>query len=239
MKGLTDLHCHILPGVDDGASNGKELKEMLQMEYAQGVRRIIFTPHYRRNMFETPTKEIYRRFVKIRDLLKESDIDMEVYLGRECFASSRLAAKMNEDEYLFMNKTRFILVEFPYKQSYQNVRSQVYDLIAEGAIPILAHVERYACLVEKSERIGELIELGAYIQVNAGSILGDSGWSQKRFCLKLMRKNYIHFVGSDAHDTKHRKPNLGDCKEYVERKMGKEYAERIFMENPKKLLRRK
>lgn len=239
MDGLTDLHCHLLPGVDDGASTGKELKELLQMEYEQGVRRIIFTPHYRRDMFETPTKDIRRRFLKVKRILEESGSRMEVYLGRECYASSRLADMIKEDKYLYMNRTRFILVEFPYKQTYQKIRSQVYELLAKGALPILAHVERYNALVEKPDRIGELIEMGAYIQVNAGSIIGESGWTQKRFCNKLMKNNYIHFVGSDAHDIKSRKPNLGHCKEYVERKMGAEYAEQIFLINPQMLIKRK
>lgn len=239
MNGLTDLHCHILPGVDDGASAAKEMKEMLRMEYEQGVRRIIFTPHYRREMFETPTKEIRKRFLKVKKVLEESGIDLKVYLGRECYASSKLVDMINEDRYLFMNGTRFILVEFPYKQTFQKIRNQVYDLLAEGAVPILAHVERYSSLVENPDRIGELIELGAYIQVNAGAITGESGWSQKRFCHKLMKSNYIHFVGSDAHGTEHRKPNLGHCKEYVEKKMGPEYAERLFMVNPQMLFKRK
>lgn len=239
MRGLTDLHCHLLPGVDDGAASAEEMKELLRMEYEQGVRRIIFTPHYRREMFETPTSEILRRFTKVKSVLEASGIDMKVYLGRECFSSSKLVDMMSEDVYLLMNKTRFILVEFPYKQTFQKIRNRVYDLLAGGAIPILAHVERYSALVEKPERIAELIELGAYIQVNAGAILGDAGWSQKRFCLKLMKNNYIHFVGTDAHDTKHRKPNLGRCKEYVERKMGAEYADRLFFENPQMLFKRK
>lgn len=238
-NGLTDVHCHLLPGVDDGASSGKEMKEMLQMEYAQGVRNIIFTPHYRKDMFETPTDDIRRKFLKVKKILEDSGIDMNVYLGRECYAGSRLPEMLEKDKYLFMNRTRFVLVEFPYKQTFQNIRSQVYDLLVQGVVPILAHVERYSCLVEKADRIGELIELGAYIQVNAGSIIGDSGWSQKRFCHKLMKKNYIHFVGTDAHDTKHRKVNLGPCKEYVERKMGAAYAEQLFIQNPQMLMRRR
>ena len=80
------------------------------------------------------------------------------------------------------------------------------------------------------------MDMGAFIQVNAGSILGESGHGVKKFCRRLMREDLLHFVGSDAHRMDVRKPNLRPCVDYVTRVMGEDYAEEIFVENPKKIV---
>ena len=87
------------------------------------------------------------------------------------------------------------------------------------------------------EKIQELKDMGALIQVNAGSVLGEEGWKLKKFCLELMKKDLIDFIASDTHNTSDRKLNLKKCASYVTKKMGKQYAERIFFNNPLNILK--
>ena len=103
---------------------------------------------------------------------------------------------------------------------------------------MIAHIERYPDLIDDMDNIWELIELGAYVQLNAASVLGEYGKKTKQFCKRAMKEDCVHFIASDAHGTEYRKPNLGKCAKYVTKKMGKEYAERIFVKNPEKILRK-
>ncbi len=102
-----------------------------------------------------------------------------------------------------------MLTEFSGAHTYEKIRNQVYDLVAEGYRPVIAHIERYPCLREELQRVEELIELGAYIQINAGAVLGEGGGKIKRFCRQVMEEDLVHFIASDAHGSRYRKPNRG------------------------------
>ena len=110
-----------------------------------------------------------------------------------------------------MNGGRYVLVEFSGRHDYQRVRNYIYQLQQEGYCPVVAHVERYPQVIKQLEQVEELIELGAMIQVNAGSLLGENGFRMKNVSRRLLKKRWIHFIASDAHDSKTRYPNLGEC----------------------------
>ena len=135
-----------------------------------------------------------------------------------------------------MAGSRYVLIEFSMNDLFPTIRNYVYELITHGYQPIIAHVERYFCC-QKMEKIQELKDMGALIQVNAGSVLGEEGWKLKKFCLELMKKDLIDFIASDTHNTSDRKLNLKKCASYVTKKMGKQYAERIFFNNPLNILK--
>lgn len=238
MTGLTDMHCHIIPCVDDGASTMEEVRALLRMEYQEGVRRIILTPHYRKGMFEASAEEVKKQFKKVRRAAEQLNLDIDLYLGREFYADSHLSDRLKQEECLTLAGTKNILVEFSYGQTFQKIRSRVYELMAEGYIPVVAHIERYECLRANIELVEELVEMGAHMQVNASPIIGEDGLRQKRFCAKLMKRDLIYFVGTDAHDSKSRLPNLGKCAEYMERKMGTDYAKKILIDHPGMLLKK-
>lgn len=232
MQGLTELHCHILPAVDDGAATMREAIRMLKLEQKEGVTRIILTPHYQYGMFDLPYEEIYKKFLRLKGKANQLGIPVELFLAREYYVDSQSVEKLTENSHMTLDGCRYLLVEFYYYLEFWSMRNYIYELVSKGFIPIVAHIERYGCIHEDVGRIEELIRLGARIQVNSGAILGEMGLRQKRFCKKLMKRDYVHFIASDAHGTKSRVPNLLTCKRYVEKKMGQEYARRIFIENP-------
>lgn len=236
---LTDIHCHILPGVDDGAESGKVTMELLRQEYKDGIRRIIVTPHYRAGMFEPSLKIVEHRFQKVKEhAARIGKSGIRMYLGCEYYRSITMCEDIGNELRYTMAGTSYILTEFSARDTYRTIRNIVYDLVAREFTPIIAHVERYDALQKDTEDIADLIELGAMIQVNAGSVLGDSGRKIKRFCKKLMDLNYVHFVASDCHDMTNRVPKLGECAAYIEKKRGEEYARQIFQYNPDKILLR-
>lgn len=233
---VTDIHCHLIPYVDDGAESFEEMKRLLQREYEDGVRRIILTPHFRPDMFETSMKRIRRHYEVTKRTARETGI--RTYLGCECFRHSELLEFIKSDRYRRINGGRFVLVEFAPQDLFPTIRNVLYELLANGYIPILAHVERYL-QCRNMERVRELSDMGVRIQVNAGALLGKQGFRMKHFCWKLVTEDLIDFIASDAHDLKHRTPNLGKIIKKLEQKQGRAYVKRIFEENPNRILREK
>ena len=232
---LTDIHCHILPGVDDGADTMEEARKILRLEYRDGVRTIIATPHYREGMFEPAMKQVVKVYIQVREMARE--MGMHLYLGCEYHTNSRMVKDLRRKRRPTMVGSSYVLTEFSGAHNYEKIRNQVYDLLTEGYQPILAHIERYPCLREDIQKVRELVDLGAYIQMNAGAILGESGSPIRKFGRQVMEEDLLHFIASDAHGVKYRRPNLGACAKYVSKKMGHSYAEKIFCENPDHILK--
>lgn len=229
---LVDIHCHILPGVDDGAPDMETSRAMIRDAYEQGVRYIIATPHYRPEMFEPSMKKVIRVYHELRDYAEEVGIGLR--LGCEYYRNEQMIRHLDKKLRPTMLGSRYVLTEFSTNDSFVTVRNYIYELITKGYRPIVAHVERYFCCQEP-ERIQKLKKLGAQIQINADSVLGYEGHTIKKFCADLMKDDLVDFIGSDAHNLEGRKMNLGKCATYVRKKMGQDYAEEIFVDNPRRI----
>lgn len=231
MLGIYDIHCHILPGVDDGAKDMDMAMELLKAEYRDGVRNIILTPHFRRKMFEPPLDLILSTFEQLKKNA-ERELPIKLYLGCEYHVNMEIVDDLINRRRPSMANSTYVLCEYSGGSEAAYIRERSYDLICRGFVPILAHIERYPVLTKDFGFIEELTELGCLMQVNAGSILGDDGFSAKRFCRKLIYYDMLHLIGSDAHDLKRRAPKMGACAEYLGKKFGNTYAEKILCENP-------
>ena len=238
MKGLYDIHCHILPGVDDGSRNMEESLWMLNKEYNEGVRHVILTPHFRYDMFEPHMNIVTRQFMQLRRAAMNIGEDgMRLYLGCELHSSMDMADCLKRGERLTMAGSRYVLAEFRTSDEKSYIRERIQALIRNGYYPIVAHVERYRSVVKSGiDFIDELRDMGAYIQMNADSIIGDDGFMVKRFCKKVMKEEMLDFVGSDGHDMGKRTPHLGKAYEKVAKMMGEDYADMIFISNPECIL---
>lgn len=233
---LTDIHCHILPEVDDGAQSKRIMRVMLNRMYRDGVRRIIMTPHYRKGMFEPSMEEIeckYQLLKKYAEGIGQKGI--RVWLGCEYHRDREMLENLKHGRRPTLAGSRYVLVEFSSMDNYRKIHNTIYELVTGGFKPIIAHIERYPAVVSHPEYVAELIDQGAMIQVNADALLGIEGWKIRRFCKKLMKKEEIDFIASDAHDLKERPSRLRECADYVERKWGSRTAKRIFVINPSKI----
>ena len=238
MKGLYDIHTHIIPHVDDGADTIEITKKILQMEYNDGVRTIFATSHFRRRMFETPMEKIRQQYLQVQQAAKEIAPDLRIILGCEFHANLDMVETLNEGKRPTMGDTRFVLTEFSEAHDFRFIQERCYELISNGYEPIIAHAERYPVLRKNLEYLEQLVDMGAYIQMNADSISGADGLRMKWFCKKVMKRDLLHFVGSDAHNMKNRMPQMGRCAEYMEKHMGRDYTKQILIRNPKKMLRK-
>lgn len=236
MTGFYDIHSHLLPGVDDGAKSGAETEALIDMEYKQGVRNIIMTPHYRPGMFEPNENEILEAYGYAEKIVRKKGYDMNIYLGCEFYADVDILEILECRKDFFLNQTQYFLIEFPVNTSQLEMREILCTALSYGWVPVLAHVERYDIVGKKLDFVEELSDLGVFISVNAGSVIGEEGFSQKRLCHRLLKKNLVDLIGSDAHGISRRKPMLGPCGEYLKKKYGADFVKRIMLENPKNIV---
>ena len=233
-KHMIDMHCHILPDVDDGAPDLEMALDMIEEEHSQGIEAIILTPHYRRRMFETPLHVLLEQF----ELLKNSaaGLGVDLYLGCEYHAHVDMAECYDRKTRPTMAGSRYILTEFSEDTPGRFIREQTRDLRQHGYIPIIAHLERYHAMFENFDFIEELSEGGCKMQINADSIAGKEGFRVSRFCKKMVRYGMLDFVGSDAHDMTVRAPHMDECFRKLCRWNSLEYATEIMDSNPRKIL---
>ncbi len=231
---MVDIHCHALFGVDDGAKSMEESIAMLQQAKSQGIEAIVLTPHYRHGMFDYPAERIRDHFARLKP--EAEKLGIALHLGCEYHVNSRIFDALQEDSCFALAGGDFVLTEYSFDTEFSYIYGQTKKLISYGYVPVVAHVERYGCLLKNPKLCLELSNTGAYIQVNADSILGLDGKVGEKFSRKILKKGWADIVASDAHGVDKRACHLGDCMEYVTRKYGEEYAELLFDENPGKVI---
>ena len=230
---MIDIHNHILYGVDDGPKEIEESIEILKDVKEQGVTAMILTPHYRHGMFAYPNDKIEKHFACLK---KEAEkMGIELYLGTEQHVNSMTVEYIETGRCHTLADSSYVLVEYKYETEFSYIKESVQDLLRHGYIPIVAHVERYACM-DKLAHVEFLKEIGAMIQVNADAVIGKNGFRMKAYTKKLLKNRLVDFVASDAHGIKERKSNMGKCSEYLYKKYDHRYINKILEANAREIL---
>ncbi len=223
---MTDLHTHILPGMDDGAKNVDESLALLALEREQGVDTVVLTPHFYRNR-ENPVHFLERR-KKAADTLREAlssrgELPV-VKLGAEVAWWPGLA-DCDELGELCIEGTKTLLVELPFSPWSERMVASIYDLMGRtGVTPVIAHLERYL-KGQRTELVRDVLDLGVPVQVSGDVLLE---FFKRGPAMKLLKSDEAQLVASDCHNTTSRVPNLGDAMSVVEKKLGKERAAQIL-----------
>ncbi|MCR5603759.1 MAG: capsular biosynthesis protein [Lachnospiraceae bacterium] len=226
-----DMHNHIIPGVDDGSRNMETSLQMLDHAYKEGIRALILTPHYHGGYVETERSRIDEVFARLRELSVKEHPDLKLFIGSEIYYYPSVPEWIEEGRVHTLADSSYVLIEFSPAVEKRELNDAVKNISSFGYRPVLAHVERYDCLVHDSDLIEDLIRRGAYIQVNSRSITGEGGMRIKRFIKKLLKEEWIHFIGTDAHSMGSRRPDMAECAEYILKKCDEEYASAILFGN--------
>ncbi len=231
-----DMHIHILPGVDDGARNLQETRDMLIAAYNEGVSTIVATPHCsidgkaveRAEKIRTAYLQTCRLCMEIAEETGEEP--MKLFLGSEIYCSTAAAGGIPEmirrGDAFSINNGRYVLIETSFTITYGEMFKIIRQLEKSGFIPVLAHVERYDSLFGKWEHIDELIENGVIIQMNAESLAPPKRFSDRfskirKWCWQLMEQDSVHLVCSDAHRID-RGNCMAEAMESIRKKLGPE-----------------
>ena len=237
MLGIVDVHCHVLPKMDDGSSSMEETMHMIKTAYHDGVRTIVATPHYHPGRGYDKQDYLMKGLQEVQELIATNYTDLCIYVGNEVFYHDSIVENLNNKQCLTINGTDYVLVEFHPSHSFEHIYKGVTRILQGGYIPIIAHVERYIPLQKNITYVRKLLEIGCLIQLNAGSVVGEVNYKTKWFCKKLLKKGWVHFVATDAHkQTGSRTMKFDKCAKYIEKKFGSEYATQLLITNPQMML---
>lgn len=237
MVGAIDIHCHVLPGVDDGAKNIDESLEMLSIMHDEGIRTVILTPHYHGGRMEPDAGKIRDRYDKLcaEAAQNEKLKDMGLYLGCEIYYYPSVTDWLDEGRVFSMADSSYVLLEFGFTMEKRMIAEGVSTIVNSGYVPIIAHIERYEHLVGDLAQVDGLIEKGALVQINSECLYARHRVSS--FAKKLLKEKMVHFLATDAHDTYDRAPALSDAAYYIAKHYGKDYCKSLIFDNPVKVLK--
>lgn len=237
-----DIHCHILPGLDDGSRDWDMTERMLRMELEQGACGLIVTPHFWKGRWTPPPEQVREMACRLEETAQAIRPDFFVAVGNEIkYYGDSVADSLAQNQCLRLGDTNYILLEFSYECTFSDIDTAVNRMKTKGFRPILAHIERYRCLHREYDRLDQLIQRGAYLQVNADS-MDDGGLSSRlfgegAFIKKLLQYGMIHLIGTDAHNDAGRAPQMERCQAWLRKKCGDAEARRLLYEHPLMLLK--
>ena len=237
IQGFTDIHCHVLPMVDDGAETMEMALDMLRIAAEEGIRKMILTPHQKADRKCVTPEGIIRRMVLLQEEADKKGIPVKLFPGNEIFYRHGLAELLEQGKIRTLADSHYVLIEFLPGEDYAYIRDAVDRVASFGYWPVVAHVERYVNVIkdmEKAERLKE--DVGCYFQVNASSVVGDQGFAAKNVVKKLLKAGLVDFVGTDAHSDGSRAPRLRKCAGYLEKKYGETMTRNLMRENAEAIL---
>ena len=236
---MIDLHCHILPFVDDGARNAAMACKMAEHSLRSGVDIVVATPHcnieYMPGNFRD--RSYWEVFGLFKALLKQHRIPLTVLPGAELFAHRHnLQQLLEEERVVTLNRSRYLLTEFNFHAPAEEISAMLRLIRHKGYIPVIAHPERYSA-VQESPRVAEAwFQDGYILQVNKGSILGRLGEGAKHTGRHLLRHGFAHVIASDAHHPYHRPTGFRSLTPVLEQLCSAAYAQLLLQTNPKRII---
>ncbi len=238
---MIDIHCHVIPLVDDGAKSFEESLNMGRKAQEIGITAMIATPHYIEGS-TTISSEAIRESVKIlNEEFKKHQIDVTIYPGNEIFFSNDMFEILENKKAFSLNQTKYVLFEFPmyHEEIPRNAFHEIENLQISGYYPILAHPERYLFTKKHMNILEEMIHNGVLMQLDLGSVLGIYGKMAKRNAKKLLKKNMIHLIATDSHNASRLYPQYALAYQKLQRMISKEKLDEILEKNSKKILKGK
>ena len=223
---MLDIHSHILPNIDDGATSINDTDKLLKKAVSEGISHIIATPHFDPT-YHTTKPIILDKVKMVNDYAKENDIPITVYPGQEVRIYAELLDNLNQHVTL-MDKGQYMLIEFPEDHVPMYAEQIFYGMQLKGIQPILVHPERNQGIIKNPNILYEFVNRGVLTQVTAGSIVGKFGKPIKKLSLELINHELIHFIASDAHKIGSRDFHMTKARKIMTRKFGKDYTDNLI-----------
>ena len=197
----TDMHCHLVPKVDDGSKCMEESIECLQTLAAVGYKKVIITPHFQYPRFPNEEEDIKRRYEEIKKQAADEGLEIELAgIGGEYRIDSGFAKRLENPKFLLVGG-KYVLVEFSLHQQMMGSDELIFDMQMKGYEVILAHPERYPYLNVNGMRMEQLKNQGVYFQINSLSLGGFYGEEAKQRAFEMLGRGWVEFMGTDTHNT--------------------------------------
>jgi len=208
---MIDMHCHLLPGIDDGARDLNEALELARYAVDHGITHAVMTPHINPGTFNNSKASITRAVASFRTQLAEHDIALNIAVGAEVRICVELLDMIVLNQIPFLGELdgyRIMLLEFPHSHILPGSDKLVQHLLDQNIRPLIAHPERNKAVHANPDRIAQFVAMGCLLQVTADSVAGRFGKASKRTAAYLLKKGWVYVLATDAHHIKHRPPEL-------------------------------
>ena len=233
---MIDIHSHIIPNVDDGARSVEETFNILKEAQEAGFTDVILTSHFLLNYSETNAQELIFWKEKLQEVLKKQGTKINLHSGMEIYITNQMEELLENKKILTLANSGYMLIELPLATNVKYFDYVVYYLEAKGIKPIIAHPERYKCVQKDPDIVEEYIEKGCLIQCNYGSIVNLYGREAEKTIKTLLKKNQVHFLGSDVHRENGTYLIILDAIKKIRKIIGENKINELTTINPKKIL---
>lgn len=224
---MIDLHCHILPGVDDGAQDMDESIAMAKKAVEEGITHILATPHHRAHGWYNEKEKIEALVKEVQAEIDAADIPLVLFPGQEVRLYGEIIQDIQTNKIQFIDEAnQYLLIEFPSTTVPAYAERLFYELQAIGITPIIVHPERNQMIEKNPELLKSFVDKGALAQLTAGSYIGKFGREVEKLSKDLIEADLIHYIASDSHNTRNRKFHLKEAYEKLENDYGSELVKR-------------
>lgn len=234
---MIDIHCHILPNMDDGAQSMAEALEMARLAVQSGVTDIIATPHFPADMLqEKLPQKVLRTLEQFQKALEKVQIPLKVHPGAEILCLPDAVTLARQGQLPTLGQGHYLLTEFFFDESIQYIDQTLHELSQLGYTPIIAHPERYHAIQQNIRIAEDWFFKGYLMQVNKGSILGAFGGNVQAAAEHLLHHGLAHVLASDAHHSEYRTPHMQQLYHWALEQLGSRYTHILLQENPSRIL---
>lgn len=236
---MIDLHCHYLPGIDDGSQSMAESLDLARASVADGITHAVMTPHVHLGRYENTRTTVAQAVSEFRAALNVAGIALQIYAAGEVRLSADIIDLLEQDELPFLgvlNGYRVLLLEFPYGQIPVGTEKLARWLLAQKIRPLIAHPERNKVVLHNHEKLRPYVDMGCLLQVTAGSLLGDFGKPVQDCALAMLERRWVSLIASDAHNLLHRAPVMTPARNWLLQYGGLALADELTRATPAKIL---
>ena len=232
---MIDIHCHLLPGIDDGPPTVEAALALAKALVDDGITQVVVTPHVFPGRYENWRSSIADEYARFSALMAQTGMPLQLLRGGEVRLTPEVLELLARDELPFLGLVggyRTVLLEMPDGQVPLGAMQFVRALLKAKVRPIIVHPERNRGVMEKVERLQPLVEEGCFVQVTAGSLVGQFGARAQQVAADLVERGWVHAVASDAHNTTGRRPRMRDAAEWLMQHHGAALARELTVLGP-------
>lgn len=233
---MIDLHCHLLPGIDDGPRDEATSVGMARIAVAEGTRVLACTPHVYPGVFDNESRGIAAAVERLQARLDAEGIGLVLTTGADAHLTPELLGRLREKSVPTLAGSRYFLLEPPHHVAPPRFERAVFDFLVAGYVPVITHPERLSWIERHYASFANVARAGAWLQVTAGSLTGRFGKGAQRSACRLMDDGLVHVIATDAHGDRHRAPLLTEGWRAAEKRVGTDEAYRLVVERPQAVL---
>ncbi|MCV3743227.1 tyrosine protein phosphatase [Lentilactobacillus hilgardii] len=233
---MIDLHCHLLPGVDDGSKSMDISLKLANDAVRDGIDYALLTPHHMNGIYLNHKKVVIKQTQEFQMELDRREIPLKVFPGQEVRINGDLLTALDQDDILFADEGgQYLMLEFPNDDIPNYTSNMIYELMQRGIIPVIVHPERNTKIMKQPDILYDLLNKGCLSQITAGSYVGIFGHKVQKFSKQLIQSGQVYIFASDAHNLPNRKYEMTNAFAKLGNEFGNDYVSK-FSENAKRII---